>query len=291
MEYSFYKMHIAGNDLILADLRGKPGISDELLSRCAIRSCRRRTGIGGTGIIYLLSGEGRAVLMRLFTSRGTESRLIPDAEFCVGKFLFDSGSFEKGQFVLETILGNAAIEAIDSSHFRIELGVPAEFEGGPPLRESPDREYSLFPLIDGKRYALTPVFLGSASGVVFTPDLEGERMRGKATVFAESRDERIRNLQPVFVSIYGRDEFRVVPKFPKAGRDHATAAARFRGRRPAGFLEREADAHCHGASFYLQWIQPSDKVYCTGMAEYAFYGTYYDEEEPDFEESGHGPDI
>jgi len=293
MEFSFYKLHLAGNDLILADLRTIPEPPDEILSRSARRSCRRRTGIGGAGIIYLLPGTERKVRIRFFTPGGIESRLISDAQICAGRYLFDSGLFEKGHLEMETVHGISGIDAIDSAHFRIGLGVPTQFEGGPPLKESPSREYSLSPLIAGKRYTVTPVCLGSCSGVIFSFEPGKEKLREISRGFRESKDDRIRGLQPVFVSVYSQDGFGVVPRFSGTVRDHSAAAAGgFVAGVVQGFLDREADGLCHGASFYLQWTQPSDMVYCTGTAEYAFYGTYYDDEESETEEeSEYGSDI
>ena len=280
IEFPFYKMHTAGNDFILANFLSLPLYPDPILGRIAKRICPRLRGIGGNGVIFLVSGEREKIRLRTFNSQGMEYTNLFDPFFCVGKYLFNSGFSGNKDINLEYGERNSCINIIDSSHFRINLGIPRSFPSGKLLREDPVGEYSLTAKISGKTYSITPLSLEYPMGVVF------ETGESRETLKTLSRDLRLlekpdlRALQPVFITPYSREEIQVKVWFGKGNKDYTSACAgAFVASVVQGFTDREVLAHCQGNSFFLQWTQPSNLLYCTGEAEYIYYGNYYYESE------------
>ncbi|HUZ17899.1 MAG TPA: hypothetical protein VMV68_05895 [Spirochaetia bacterium] len=274
MEIDFYKIQTCRNDFVLISYlyKGEPP-SAELLPRIAHTLCDRREGVGANGVIFLVPGIEHPVRISVLLEDGTEAPLHNDALMCVGRFAFDSGVSGGDRIAVESTDGVRTVDFIDSSHFRVRLGVPKTHPGGSDLREQPDAEYQRTVEVDGKRISITPLNLSLPGAVVFSEESSSRlRQLGKGI--------RGLGLHPIFCSVYSKDELSVRTWFEREPADYSSACAVATvGAVVNGFAERDVVVHCNKHDLYIQWVESPNEVLVTGTADYVFSGTFYFDEE------------
>ena len=103
MKIKFYKYHGTGNDFIIIDNRkGKIEFQKEQIAWL----CNRRLGIGGDGLMFLLSSEDCDFEMKYFNADGAEGTMCGNGGRCITAF----ANF------LGIIKNNARFRAIDGLH-------------------------------------------------------------------------------------------------------------------------------------------------------------------------------
>ncbi|MGF1606169.1 MAG: diaminopimelate epimerase [Rhodothalassiaceae bacterium] len=114
----FVKMHGAGNDFVLFDLRGDP----LLLSEAQIRALAdRHTGIGCDQLILLHDGRDADVFMRIHNADGGRVAACGNATRCVGALLMaDTGA---DRIAIETEAGLLHAEAA-GEQIAVDMGPP-----------------------------------------------------------------------------------------------------------------------------------------------------------------------
>ncbi len=277
MDLAFFKLNVCKNDLILINYINKehPQISD--FPQIAKKMCNRHSGVGGNGVVFLLSGKEHPVKLSYFLPDGTESIICNDALLCTGRFAFDYGITGKDKLFVETISGIQTIEYIDSNNFRIFLGLPKDTNNC-EIIEIPDKEYTLPMKIDDKRWMLTPVYLHKLGCVIFYNRISKKYLK---KLSSSLRDVSLfsQTILPVFVRIFSKDEISINSWFFRETIDFSsTAAIALVASVLNGFSDREAIVNCNHSYLYAQWIHSSNKVYITGSAEYTFSGSYYFDE-------------
>lgn len=232
-------------------------------------------------MIFMLPGDRERIRLRVFNSQGGERSNLFDPLFCAGKYLFNSGFSGNEDINIEYGNGTSSINVIDSTHFRIKLGLPYSYPEGSPLKEEPEREYSRAVILEGRKQFPTPVILEFPMAVFFPSGEPAGTLKKMVEAFNSLKDPLLKELQPVFATTYSREEMLVRVWFGKRERDYtAVCAGALVASVVQGFTDREVLAHCQGSSFFLQWLQPSNLLYCTGEAEYVYYGSsYYDPKE------------
>lgn len=122
----FSKMHGAGNDFIVLDLRhGQPEPSPAL--------CRalgdRHTGVGYDQILTIEPPRSvdAVASYRIWNSDGSSSQQCGNGARCVAAWLVREGTASAPAFVLDSPAGRHLAEALGEGRFRIAMGRP-EFE-------------------------------------------------------------------------------------------------------------------------------------------------------------------
>ena len=130
MEFKFSKLHGAGNDFIVVDN------SDGKLS-CSpffIRSvCRRHTGIGADGMIYLtkLDGIKADCRMAFYNNDGKPAGMCGNGLRCAAKFASDYMLNLKKKIVIQTTCGCLDTEILDEGLIKVEI----------PILEKPEKRF------------------------------------------------------------------------------------------------------------------------------------------------------
>ncbi|MFA0888314.1 MAG: diaminopimelate epimerase [Synergistales bacterium] len=84
----FTKVHGNGNDfVVIENLDGR--FKTEDLSRIALALCRRKTGIGGDGILVVEPSEKADLTMRIFNSDGSEGEMCGNGARCFARYAFE----------------------------------------------------------------------------------------------------------------------------------------------------------------------------------------------------------
>jgi diaminopimelate epimerase len=125
MRIEFQKFHGLGNDFIVADGRGLPGLLPSLAR--AITS--RNTGVGADGFLVVLPPASRAhnARVRFFNADGSEPEMSGNGIRCVGAFLMTKGGTKRG-LAIETSAGLKTLRLASSRPgrwiFRVSMGAP-----------------------------------------------------------------------------------------------------------------------------------------------------------------------
>jgi len=128
MKIDFIKMQGAGNDYIYLDL-----VSDGLdvdFHHLAKKISSRHFGVGGDGLVLIMTSNGADYRMRMFNADGSEAEMCGNAIRCVGKYLFDNGYLKKNEFSIETLGGIKKLWVIQKDQnrkavkLRVDMGEP-----------------------------------------------------------------------------------------------------------------------------------------------------------------------
>ncbi len=279
MELDFYKIHTCRNDYILLNrLYGAEPVPAELLPTMARRICDRHLGVGANGVVVLSRGVKESARIELFLPDGEPSGRLNDALICMARLAFDAGVSGGKKIVVECSGGERTVDFIDSSHFRVSLGVPLDVASGAEIREEPDREYAAAVLVDGRNHIVTPLRLQYDAAVHFHGGLSREKLM---RLSRSLRKAGIRPaIHPIFAQVYSKDEMLVRNWFKREPVDYTSAAGIATVASTLnGFTEREALVHCNDEDVFVQWVESTGEVLATASASYLFSGTYYLDEE------------
>jgi len=146
-ELQFHKMHGAGNDFVLLDLRRQPApVEPTRLGDLAKRLSDRRRGIGCDQLL-LLHPPQRAESVARYEIRnpdGSAAGQCGNGARCIALYLEMNGETGQGSFTLESPSGPVHIERCADGEFRIDMGVPGfDPELVPISMTSPDGRYRL----------------------------------------------------------------------------------------------------------------------------------------------------
>src|SRR5688572_16737828 len=122
----FTKMHGAGNDFVVLDLRADLAAPDADLCRAL---ADRHTGVGCDQILTIERADGGAAARyRIWNSDGSSSQHCGNGARCIAAWVVRDAQ-SRGQslgeeFVLESPVGAHAVTRLDGGRFRIEMGLP-----------------------------------------------------------------------------------------------------------------------------------------------------------------------
>lgn len=273
MDFDFYKLQTAGNDLILVNYSGKDFPKINTLREIARHVCRRDYGIGGNGFIAVedLSPDN---IKAIFLDPGGISPLTTtDAALCLSRYIFDSGASGKEDFKLSINKNTHSIGIIDSYNFRLSMGVPLNDEGT-ELIEHPDQDYIRTINANGHDYPVAIVTLEKTGVVVFTEACSISQMKElsdnilKATQLDPS--QRI-----IFATINSREELDVHIRNSRGDDYSSSCAIAAAASVVNGFLDRSATIIHKTGEYYFQWLHPSNEIFITGSADYIFSGSIF----------------
>lgn len=124
----FTKMHGNGNDFILIDEYDRGVVPDDKKGDFAVRFCDRRFGIGADGVLFLLRSRHANLKMRIFNSDGSEAEMCGNGIRCIVKYAIDAGYIGMGTVMVETVVGDLAVETRGDSEgqiwAKVDMGEP-----------------------------------------------------------------------------------------------------------------------------------------------------------------------
>ena len=100
----FLKMSGSGNDFIFVDVRHEP--AGELAQAAVIAElCRRGSGVGADGIVFLDRGAQAPVRMTYLNADGSRAALCGNASLCTARLARELGFTDAGEFTIESDAG------------------------------------------------------------------------------------------------------------------------------------------------------------------------------------------
>ena len=173
MQYSFTKMHGAGNDYIYLDCR--KAVPDDPAALSVYVSDRHK-GIGSDGLVLILPSETADFRMRIFNADGSEAMMCGNATRCIGKYVYDNGLTTKTNLSLETNSGIKYLTLFPEngrvSQVSVDMGSPVLKARDIPLAAEGDQYVDQPFTCAGQQWKITGVSMGNPHCVTFVDDVE-----------------------------------------------------------------------------------------------------------------------
>ncbi|MCC4588960.1 diaminopimelate epimerase [Xanthomonas sp. NCPPB 1067] len=119
----FTKMHGAGNDFVVLDLRNGAPPPDAAL---AARLADRHFGVGCDQILTIEAPRSDAAVAAygIWNSDGSAARQCGNGARCVAAWLVREGVAHAERFVIDSPVGAHAVEQVDAGTYAVAMGVP-----------------------------------------------------------------------------------------------------------------------------------------------------------------------
>ena len=273
--FRFTKMHGAGNDFVLLDLRdGRPPPSPALCRALA----DRHAGVGCDQILTIEPPRSPAAVARyrIWNADGLPARQCGNGARCVAAWLLRDGAATPPVFSVDSPAGCHEVTLLEDGRLQVVLGVP-EFE--PPAipmtgYAAPREAYEA--RLDGEAVEFGAVSLGNPHAVIEVDDVDAApvgrlgRALQQSGAFPDSA-----NVGFVQVLDSGRVRLRVFERGAgetRACGSGACAAAAVLMRR--GRVGRAIDVQLPGGTLRVEWPGEGQPVIMAGPAAFVFEGEW-----------------
>ncbi|MFP7722959.1 diaminopimelate epimerase [Lysobacter sp. A3-1-A15] len=270
----FSKMHGAGNDFVVLDLRGGRAPPTRALCRAL---ADRHAGVGCDQILTIEDAPdtGAVATYRIWNSDGSAATQCGNGARCVAAWLVRDGAAGEGGFALASPSGRHDAQPLGDGRYRIAMGVPAFEPARIPLAgfEQADT-YTL--QADGGTVAFGAVSMGNPHAVIEVADVD------TAPVAALGRWLQAQPAFPDsanvgFAQVVGGDRIRLrvfergVGETLACG-SGACAAAAVLVRR--GRIGRRATVALPGGELEIDWPDDAAGITMAGPAAFVFEGEW-----------------
>lgn len=199
-------MHGLGNDYIYLNLIDKQIPN---LSYLAKVLSDRHFGIGGDGIIAILTSQVADFKMRIFNVDGSEAEMCGNGIRCVGKYLYDNHITDKEEVSIETLAGvkylTLNVKDNKVASVKVDMGVPTLHNGEAFSLEKARHIINSY----NKDYEVIDVRVGNPHAVIFTPELSDYVLRTSGMRIEGASYYRPNRTNVEFVKILGDREIAV----------------------------------------------------------------------------------
>ncbi|MBP8097934.1 MAG: diaminopimelate epimerase, partial [Arenimonas sp.] len=164
MAIRFSKMHGAGNDFVLVDLRGGQPRPDAAIAR-AIGN--RHTGVGFDQLLTIEASELPACVARyrIWNSDGSQAQQCGNGARCVAAWLVRDGAASPPGFKMESPAGVIEVECLADGRFALDMGLPEFTPSAIPFNVAAERvQYEV--VLDGNPIRFGAVSMGNPHAVI-----------------------------------------------------------------------------------------------------------------------------
>jgi diaminopimelate epimerase len=271
---SFSKMHGAGNDFVVIDLRDGTPPPD---ARLAEQLADRHFGIGCDQILTIetpRTGESVASY-RIWNSDGSPSQQCGNGARCVAAWLVREGTATGDRFQVDSPLATHEVTRLEGERYAIAMGVPQFQPERIPLAgfAAADR-YTL--RLDGDSVEFGAVSMGNPHAVVevVDVDLAPVLVLGPALQASEAFPQ---SANIGFAQVVARDRLRLrvyergVGETLACGSGACAAAAVLMRR---GAIDRQVSITLPGGDLQISWPDDAAEVIMSGPAAFVFEGEW-----------------
>ena len=272
----FCKMHGAGNDFAVLDLRnGAPPPSPDLCRALA----DRHTGVGCDQILTVEAPlrAGSVAAYRIWNADGSPSQQCGNGARCVAAWLVRDGAADAAHFDLDSPTGTHAVDVLGDGRYRIAMGVPRFAPREIPLHgfDAERDEYDIA-LDEDLKLRFGAVSTGNPHAVIEVADVDdipvaryGSALQ-QSPAFPESANVG-------FAQVVARDRVRLrvfergVGETLACG-SGACAAVAVLARR--GRVDRDVAVSLPGGDLRIAWPDDDAQILMSGPTAFVFEGEW-----------------
>jgi diaminopimelate epimerase len=270
----FSKMHGAGNDFVVIDLRGGQAPPSPAL---ATALGNRHTGVGFDQLLTIEDTHRPECVARyrIFNADGSAAQQCGNGARCVAAWLRRDGAAAGRQFRLESPSGLIDVECRDDGSYALAMGLP-EFqpERIPFMAPAESAFYQL--ALEGGRVRFGAVSIGNAHAVIEVP-LAADAPVHTLGPALQARREFPVGVNVGFAQVLAPDRLRLRVFESGAGEtlacgSGACAAVAVLVRQ--GRVSRHVAVELPGGTLDIHWPADDQPITMTGPAAFVFEGDY-----------------
>ena len=270
----FSKMHGAGNDFVVLDLRSDATPPSAVLCRAM---ADRHTGVGCDQILTIEAprAAGSVASYRIWNADGSSSQQCGNGARCVAAWLVRDGAAAGNRFTIDSPAGSHAVERL-ADGYRVEMGVPVFEPARVPLQgfDGPRDPYVL--ATGGSIVGFGAVSMGNPHAVVEVDDVATAAVESMARLL-QGHVAFPESVNVGFARVESRDRIRLRVHERGVGEtlacgSGACAAAVVMMRRDK--VDREVEVALPGGTLRIGWADDAAMVTMTGPAEFVFEGEW-----------------
>ncbi|HEU4992233.1 MAG TPA: diaminopimelate epimerase [Luteimonas sp.] len=276
----FTKMHGAGNDFVVLDLRAADGRAAAPPPTAALARALgdRHMGVGCDQILTIEPprSPGAVAAYGIWNSDGSAAIQCGNGARAVAAWLVRDGTARGDHFVVDSPSGTHGVDALGGGRFRIAMGLPRFAPAQVPLAGF-DAAQDLYTIdIDGRAVGFGAVAVGNPHAVIEVDDVATAPVGtlGPALQRSGAFPESV-NVGFAQVESRGRIRLRVYER--GAGEtlacgSGACAAAAVMMRR--GLVDREVDVALPGGTLRIGWRDDAAPITMAGPAAFVYEGEF-----------------
>ena len=272
IDQPFLKMHGAGNDFVILDLRQSNARVDATFARVL---ADRQKGVGCDQVISLEPSRRADVFMRIHNPDGSEAQACGNGSRCVTSLLFRESGHDK--ILIESCAGLLKGEIGPDGLVQVDMGpayldwreIPLAFEA-----DTLSLDLTYQPRQGPKLTAPCVVSMGNPHAVFFVEDLEAIDIPTVGPIL-ENHDVFPERANIGFVQILGQDRLRLRVWERGAGLTLACgsgACAALVASHRRGKCARRAYLTVDGGELIIEWRETDGHVLMSGGVATAFSG-------------------
>lgn len=271
----FSKMHGAGNDFVVLDLRGGLPAPDAAL---AARLADRHFGVGCDQILTIEAPRSATAVAayRIWNSDGSLSQQCGNGARCVAAWLVRDGVARGPRFRLDSPLATHEVTRVGEHGYAIAMGVP-QFEPARIPLAGFEHAQALYPLqVAGQALELGAVSMGNPHAVLEVDEVAaaavttlGPALQADAAFPQSANIGFAQVLAPDHIAL--RVFERGVGETLACGSGACAAAAVLMRR---GRIARQVRVSLPGGDLHIQWPDDTAEVIMSGPAAFVFEGEW-----------------
>ena len=272
MTLAFHKLHGAGNDFVLLDLRRQ---NFELNAQQAAKMADRHRGIGCDQILVLREAQEKECVAsyEIWNSDGSRAGQCGNGARCIGLYLRINDEIGDGEFSLESPSGIIRLKSCQDGEFEVEMGVPDFEPTSLPLKLSP--EDGLYHLASPwGRLEFGAVSMGNPHALMLTNEISDEGIPEKGA-FLSTHEAFPEGCNAGIAQIENRAQIRLrviergVGETLACGSGACAAVAILR---LSGRVDDVVDVLLPGGHLVIKWPGDWQQLKMKGLADYVFKG-------------------
>ncbi|WP_339828968.1 diaminopimelate epimerase [uncultured Arenimonas sp.] len=270
----FTKMHGAGNDFVVLDLRGGRPAPTPALARAL---GNRHTGVGFDQLLTIEdpAPAGALARYRIWNADGSAAQQCGNGARCVAAWLQRDGAASESCFVLEAPPGPVTVQALGGGRYALALGVPRFEPADLPFRAEAAQETYRFTL-GGQDVPFGIASMGNPHAVIEVPDVDAADVAGLGPAL-QARDEFPEGVNVGFAQVLAPDRIRLRVFERGAGEtlacgSGACAAVAVLARR--GRIGRHVFVELPGGTLEITWPGDDSPVTMAGPTAFVFEGDF-----------------
>jgi diaminopimelate epimerase len=272
MKLKFAKMHGLGNDFMVIDaIRQQFTPSPEIIQQWA----DRHNGIGFDQMLVVNPADSDSAAFKyvIYNADGGEVSQCGNGARCFARFVREQGLTDLEVIAVETNSGLLQLEAIDATHYRVNMGIPQfEPEAIPMRADSRENLYSTE--FEGTEIGFGAVSVGNPHMVIPVVDVDQADVETLGPYF-ETHMMFPQRANIGFLQIIDRANFRLRVFERGVGETRAcgsgACAAMVVGVQ-LDLLDTSATAKLSGGELKLEWQGTSNPVMMTGDTAMVYQG-------------------
>lgn len=271
----FSKMHGAGNDFVVLDLRdGAPPPDAGLAARLA----DRHRGVGCDQILTIEPprAAGSVASYRIWNSDGSTSQQCGNGARCVGAWLVRDGAAQGEEFLIDSPLRTHVVQRLDDGHYAVAMGRPGFAPASIPLIGFPRaREEYVVPL-QGENVRFGAVSMGNPHAVLEVGLIDAAPVE-RIGPLLQQHASFPESVNVGFAQVLDRGHIRLrvfergVGETLACGSGACAAAVVLMQR---GRLARDAVVSLPGGDLRIQWPADDAQIVMSGPAAFVFDGEW-----------------